>query len=144
MLLFAPTHFIQVELISKEDQLNVFIKYPIEIEQNMMEGSYNKVLKARETVPSETYMLFAETLLGTVRDEIAESTEEAYLALTVEEAKKLLGLPETPQLEEYAKKVNFVVYKLLIFWGKSVVGQFKTAQSSLKKMTVTRTPTFLH
>ena len=44
-----------------------YIRFPIELEQFMMEGSYNKVLKARSEVPSDSYSLFVDILLGTVR-----------------------------------------------------------------------------
>ncbi|KNA11466.1 hypothetical protein SOVF_134750 [Spinacia oleracea] len=36
-----------------------------------MDGAYNRILIARQTVPHETYVHFMDLLAKTVRDEIA-------------------------------------------------------------------------
>ncbi|CAL5437807.1 unnamed protein product [Camellia sinensis] len=37
---------------------NNCIKHAVELEQSFMEGAYNRVLSARQTVPHETYVYF--------------------------------------------------------------------------------------
>lgn len=57
------------ELESLElDQLsNIYIKHPIQVEQCLMEGSYNKVWNSRSNVPAEDYAFFIDILMGTIR-----------------------------------------------------------------------------
>ena len=58
----------ELELIPLEKQTqSVFIKHPVQLEQYMMEGAYNKVLKASNETPSDYYKLFMEILMETVR-----------------------------------------------------------------------------
>jgi 26S proteasome regulatory subunit N12 len=71
----------------------------------MMEGAYNKVLRARAEVPSETYTFFMDTLMETVRDEIADCIEKAYGSLSLSEAQKLLGILNSNDVLSYAKEV---------------------------------------
>ena len=58
---------IEVELIPLEKQNDIYIKQPLQLEQYMMEGAYNKVLKARNEVPSDSHHFFMDQLMVTVR-----------------------------------------------------------------------------
>ena len=51
----------------REIQNNVYIKHPVNLEQYIMEGSYNKVILAKGNVPAESFKFFMEILLDTVR-----------------------------------------------------------------------------
>jgi hypothetical protein len=51
----------------RQTQQNVYIKHCIEIEQFLMEGAYNKVIQARQSIPAEPYAYFMELLMHTVR-----------------------------------------------------------------------------
>jgi len=57
----------ELELIPLEARKDIYISYPIEVEQRLMEGSYSKVRKAREKIPSDYYIYFMDTLVDTVR-----------------------------------------------------------------------------
>jgi len=58
----------ELELIDAEQlQNNIFIKHPIQIEQCLVEGSYNKVWNARAEVPAAEYLFFIDILMGTIR-----------------------------------------------------------------------------
>jgi 26S proteasome regulatory subunit N12 len=46
---------------------NVYLKHPVNLEQYIMEGSYNKVILAKDNVPAESFKFFMEILLDTVR-----------------------------------------------------------------------------
>jgi 26S proteasome regulatory subunit N12 len=50
-----------------ESLSNIYIKHPLQIEQCLMEGSYNKVWNTRSNVPSEEYKFFMDILVGTIR-----------------------------------------------------------------------------
>merc|ERR1719231_1904579 len=70
----------ELELIPPELQhSNIYIKYPAQLEQHIMEGSYNKVLSAKsEGVFQKEGMYFMDMLVDTVREEIADCSEKAY------------------------------------------------------------------
>ncbi len=58
----------QLELIDPESlHSNLYIKHPVQLEQYLMEGSYNKVYHARSDVPAEEYLFFMDILMGTIR-----------------------------------------------------------------------------
>ena len=51
---------------------NPYIASPVQLEQFIMEGKYNKVIDTRHNVPSESYKFFIDVLLETIRDEIGK------------------------------------------------------------------------
>lgn len=51
----------------QEFEKNIFIKYPVEIEQSLMEGSYTKVLDYRGQPPSPEFSFFMDILVITIR-----------------------------------------------------------------------------
>jgi 26S proteasome regulatory subunit N12 len=73
----------ELELIPTELQhSNIYIKYPAQLEQHIMEGSYNKVLSAKqEGVFQKEGMYFMDMLVDTVREEIADCSEKAYATI---------------------------------------------------------------
>ncbi|KAI3760945.1 hypothetical protein L1987_51349 [Smallanthus sonchifolius] len=94
----------ELELLSAIALENPCIKHAVELEQSFMEGAYNRVLTARQTVPHETYVYFIDLLARTVRDEIAGCSEKAYDSLRVEDACQMLLLSSDQQLSEYIKE----------------------------------------
>jgi 26S proteasome regulatory subunit N12 len=64
-----------LSLVGPADQGDIYISYPVQLEQFMMVGSYNKVFLKEASAPAETYKYFVEKLLVTLRDEIAEGIE---------------------------------------------------------------------
>jgi len=77
-----------------EAQQNLYIKFPVQLEQWMMEGAYNKVFKAKASVPSESYYFFMDLLMETVRNEIADCIDKAYNQLAISELQKMLALKD--------------------------------------------------
>ncbi|GFS38063.1 regulatory particle non-ATPase 12B [Actinidia rufa] len=57
----------ELELLSASSLENPCIKHAVELEQSFMEGAYNCVLSARQTVLHETYVYFMDLLAKTVR-----------------------------------------------------------------------------
>ena len=68
----------ELELLSVEEQKNVYIKHPISLEQFLMEGSYHKVFLSKGNVPARNYNYFIDSLINTIREEIASCAERAY------------------------------------------------------------------
>ncbi len=58
----------ELELIPLDmHQQSIFIKHSVYLEQCMMEGAYNKVIKARADVPTSRHAYFMDMLMDTVR-----------------------------------------------------------------------------
>jgi len=108
----------ELELIPLKDHDNLYIRYSIQLEQFLMEGSYNKVFDAT-LPPAETYQYFMDMLMGTVRSEIASCLEKAYNSLTLSEGSKLLRL-DGKQIIEFAEHRKWVI--------KDGVLQFKSQE----------------
>ncbi|KAE9603277.1 hypothetical protein Lal_00008309 [Lupinus albus] len=94
----------ELELLSSTALENPCIKHAVELEQSFMEGAYNRVLSARQTVPHETYVYFMDLLAKTVRDEIAGCSEKAYDSLSLKDAKQILLYSSDHELLEYIKE----------------------------------------
>ncbi|CAD5196158.1 26S proteasome non-ATPase regulatory subunit 8 homolog A [Musa acuminata AAA Group] len=91
----------ELELLPQSALENPCIKHAVELEQSFMEGAYNRVLSARQTVPHDTYVYFLDLLAKTVRDEIAGCSEKAYDYLSINNAKKILMFSTDQELSEY-------------------------------------------
>ncbi|KAF5478048.1 26S proteasome non-ATPase regulatory subunit 8 homolog A-like [Juglans microcarpa x Juglans regia] len=94
----------ELELLSPTALENPCIKHAVELEQSFMEGAYNRVLSARQTVPHETYVYFMDLLVKTVRDEIAGCSEKAYDYLSINDAQQMLLFSSNQELLEYVKE----------------------------------------
>lgn len=63
----------ELELLPPEILLsNPYIANPVQLEQFIMEGKYNKVIDTRYNVPADSYKFFIDILLVTIRDEIGK------------------------------------------------------------------------
>ncbi|KAH7279843.1 hypothetical protein KP509_37G039700 [Ceratopteris richardii] len=94
----------ELELLSPEALKNPCIRYAVELEQSFMEGAYNRVLTARQSVPHETYEYFMDLLAKTVRDEIAGCSEKAYDYFSISDAKKMLMFSSDEELLTYVEE----------------------------------------
>ncbi|KAL2008929.1 hypothetical protein VTN00DRAFT_7123 [Thermoascus crustaceus] len=95
--------------VSVED--DPYIKYPVELERSLMEGSYDKVWRETksERVPSEEFGLFSNVLVGTIRREIADCSEKAYPSLPISNAKNLLFLDSEGAVIEFAQERGWIL-----------------------------------
>ncbi|TPX65284.1 hypothetical protein SpCBS45565_g05279 [Spizellomyces sp. 'palustris'] len=100
----------ELELI-ETDQMgeNVYIRHPVQIEQCLMEGSYNKVWHSRANVPAEEYAFFIDILMGTIRDEIASCSEKAYDSLPIADAATLLYFKSGDEVTAFASERGWKV-----------------------------------
>ncbi|KAK6935557.1 CSN8/PSMD8/EIF3K [Dillenia turbinata] len=94
----------ELELLSPNDLENPCIKHAVELEQSFMEGAYNRVLSARQSVPHETYVYFMDFLAKTVRYEIAGCSEKAYDYLSINDARQMLLFSSDQELLSYVKE----------------------------------------
>ncbi|KAF9057727.1 COP9 signalosome [Panaeolus papilionaceus] len=88
---------------------NPFIRHPVNLERWLMEGSYSKVWNAREEAPAEEYKFFVDSLMGTIRNEIASCEEAAYESLPLKDAATLLFFPNQSELLKFAQQRGWEV-----------------------------------
>jgi len=101
----------ELELIPLSLQQNPYIKYTVTLEQRLMEGSYNKILNARDSVPHPAMAVFIDLLSLSVRDKLSECAEKAYESFPVADALAMLTFKTRNDLIEYAKKRGWEITK---------------------------------
>ncbi|KAH9973087.1 proteasome 26S subunit [Lactifluus volemus] len=92
---------------------NPFIRHPVNLERWLMEGSYSKVWNAREEAPAEEYKFFVDSLMGTIRNEIASCEEAAYESLPLKDAATLLFFRSQSEVLDFAKQLEIGKEKLI-------------------------------
>jgi len=95
----------ELELIPVDDHENQYIKQPIQLERNIMEGNYPKILEAKKVTTKDT-AYFMDRLEDTVRTKIGASLERSYENLPANEAAKMLILPDIAKLQEFVVTEN--------------------------------------
>ncbi|KAF8450377.1 COP9 signalosome [Boletus edulis BED1] len=96
-------------LPADEISVNPYIAHPVNLERWLMEGSYSKVWNAREEAPAEEYKFFVDSLMGTIRNEIASCEESAYERLPLKDAATLLFFTSQSDLLKFAKERGWQV-----------------------------------
>lgn len=76
----------ELERMAPENQRNQYLRFAMQLERYLMEGSYNKLLHARGQAPSNEYVSVVELLEGTVRAEVGRCMPAAYASITVQDA----------------------------------------------------------
>ncbi|CAH8352582.1 unnamed protein product [Eruca vesicaria subsp. sativa] len=103
------------ELLSSATLENPCIKLAVELEQSFMEGSYNRLLSARQTAPDATYVYFMDLLAKTISlKEIAGCSEKAYDYVSISDARQMLLISSYQELLAFVieeVKEGFVVFQ---------------------------------
>ncbi|KAM9925636.1 hypothetical protein OXX59_003744 [Metschnikowia pulcherrima] len=76
---------------------DTFLRYPIDLERNLMEGNYIKIWKSLQddaALPCKEYRHFTDSLRNTLRVEIARSLEKSSESIPVTNCKTLLYYPQ--------------------------------------------------
>lgn len=109
----------ELELLPQEIiQTNEFIRHPLALEQYLMEGSYNKIFLAKGNGPSDSYNVFMDILLDTVRGEIAACLESSYDKISLNEVARRLNLKTTAEVIDFGTKVRiFIILTQPVFFS---------------------------
>lgn len=99
----------ELELIPFENLSNLYIKHPLSLEQYLMEGCYNKIFLAKANVPSPYYTLFMDTLVVTIRNEIANCIDKAFEKIPIDDLAKMLYFKNDVFLTDFIKKKQWTV-----------------------------------
>ena len=110
----------ELELIDpKEQQSNIYVKYPAQLEQHIMEGSYAKVLSAKqEGVFQKEGMYFMDLLVDMVREEIADCSEKAYASIGAADLQGLLMFTTPKELTDFAEARGWSVDGATVTFAK--------------------------
>jgi 26S proteasome regulatory subunit N12 len=108
-----------LELIPQQHQEKIFIKYVVQLEQWLMEGSYNKILSASKTLPSPFYNHFMTMLADTVREKISDCCEKSYETLGLQDARMLLMFENDDGAKKYCQKRKWLLSGTVIHFGKT-------------------------
>lgn len=85
----------ELERLTQKELESIYIRHPLNLEQYIMEGSYNKVISLKGSVPAESYNFFFEILLKTVRNEIASCLEKVCYYYVTHALSSCFRLTET-------------------------------------------------
>jgi 26S proteasome regulatory subunit N12 len=94
----------ELELLTDADAASSFVSFPIQLERQLMVGSYDEVLSARSRIPDPSYAFFMDNLLQTVRDSIADCVEVSYKTMKTTDAIKMMKFESPQQLTDYVEE----------------------------------------
>lgn len=80
---------------------NKFIRYPLGLEQDLMEGRYNKLFISKSEIENRYYNFFKGILLDTVRNEIGACLEKAYERISIEQARLRLHFNTVQEVHNF-------------------------------------------
>ena len=94
----------ELELLTELEANSAFVTFPIQLERQLMVGSYDEVLSANSRIPDPSYGLFMDNLLQTVRDSIADCVEVSYKKMKILDAMKMMKFDTAEQLMQYVEE----------------------------------------
>jgi 26S proteasome regulatory subunit N12 len=94
----------ELELLSDHEAVNPYVSFPIQLERQLMVGSYDELLSAHSRVPDPSYGLFMDRLLQTVRDSIADCVEVSYKTMKTNDAMTMMKFDSFEQLMDYIEE----------------------------------------
>eukprot|EP00758_Cryptobia_borreli_P014662 Tbor_TRINITY_DN5943_c0_g1::TRINITY_DN5943_c0_g1_i5::g.19200::m.19200/K03031/PSMD8, RPN12; 26S proteasome regulatory subunit N12 len=96
-----------IEKIPIQDRNTLYIKFPIQLQRYLMEGSYNKLLHARTLAPCNEFVPVVEMLESTVRSEVLGCIPKSYAELSVAEAAKMLMISHPAEMDAHANRLGW-------------------------------------
>jgi len=126
---------VEASLKGRSVEDDPYIKYPVDLERSLMEGSYDKVWRATksERVPTEDFGLFSSVLIGTIRSEIADCSEKAYPSLPISNAKNLLFLDSEGAVVEFSQNRGWILKDGRIYFPVQQEPQGDQSQAASQK-----------
>uniref|UniRef100_A0A336LWC7 CSON005642 protein n=1 Tax=Culicoides sonorensis TaxID=179676 RepID=A0A336LWC7_CULSO len=100
----------ELELLPAEIiQKNEFIRYPLALEQYIMEGRYNKIFVAKTSAPAEIYNFFIDTLVETRKWTLNSHGYYVFLSETIKHKEPLPAVNLAEQAIFYARELEMIV-----------------------------------
>jgi len=115
-----------LQWIPEEYRQHKFIRHPVQLNQFLTDGNYNKVICSANDVPSPLYTFFVRRLIKTVRQEVANCLESAYKEVDATHAANLLMMDGgVKALEEFTRDRNARIGCLNVSESKSLLWEIK-------------------
>jgi len=101
---------IEIEIIDPNTLYSdPFIKYPVLLEQHLIEGNTNKFFSVCNESPAATYQLFLNILVHTVRRDIADCIEKSFVTLPAADLKKVLFANDDATLKSIVESKGWIL-----------------------------------
>jgi len=97
----------ELAAIPHSEHSTLFIKQPINLERYIMEGSYSRLLNAKNNSPSPDFIPLLERLQDTIRTEIAHCIPKSYARLTMPEAASVLMLGDAQEAKQFGTTMGW-------------------------------------
>ena len=94
----------ELELLTENEAATPFVSFPIQLERQLMVGSYDELLSAHARIPDPSYAFFMDNLLQTVRDSIADCVEVSYKTMKTTDAMTMMKFDSPQQLVDYIEE----------------------------------------
>ena len=94
----------ELELLSSDEASTPYVSFPINLERQLMVGSYDEVLDTGSHVPDPSYAFFMDSLLHTVRDSIADCLEVSYKTMKIKDAVSMMKFDSVEDLMGYIEE----------------------------------------
>ena len=115
----------ELELLTKEQETDPFLQFPIAVDRKLMVGIYDEVLTM--ALPHPSYQFFMDQLNSTVRDAIADCMEVSYEQLSLKEAAEIMKFDGVgDELKDYIETAR----EDWIVEGDTITFQVTPAQGS--------------
>lgn len=125
----------------KSMDTDLYLNYPVKIENWVLEGYYDKAVSLIKNTESEEklklkeFNIFDRTLLQAIRLEISRSMEKSYQSLPLSNARYLLFLNSEKEVEQWAVQQGWPVVKNeIVFKEQEVVGDDEEAYNSSQRL----------
>jgi 26S proteasome regulatory subunit N12 len=92
----------ELELLSDADRKHEYVVFCTQLDEHFTLGSYDSILRAASKPPNPSFNFFLNSLLETVRINIADCASSSYSTLTIQAATDMLMFKST------AESLNFI------------------------------------
>uniref|UniRef100_A0A914D762 26S proteasome non-ATPase regulatory subunit 8 n=1 Tax=Acrobeloides nanus TaxID=290746 RepID=A0A914D762_9BILA len=103
----ADFHMLLEQVDQSVQQKDPYIFTPVQLEQSLNEGAYNKVILNEKNLPSPYYSIFVQILMDTVRNEISLCLEKSYKSLSIKDAARMLLYENEKDLMTFAQQKHW-------------------------------------
>jgi len=104
---------LELQLLNfSEIQTNNFLRFPVEYEEYLMQGSYNKIFKQCQNLPAPNFQFFVDLLFDSIREQVATCMEASYQSMSADAAAKMIlmdSAKQKPLFNEYAAKRGWIL-----------------------------------
>lgn len=107
----------ELELVPAASRSDKYIDYALRLEHYLMEGSYSKIREEKISVPDTSFNFFVDSLMLTVRGEIAACSESAYKSLPCSSTQRMLSMASEAELHEFCDSRGWRIENSVVYFN---------------------------